>query len=131
MAGTPIDWGDTLVLNRVLEAALHASSDGILVVDEGGTIRFANQAATRRFGYRDLAGQELEVLIAPRDRDAHARRFADFVSRPSHRPMGRGVRLRGVRQDGSELEVSVALGHAQVRGAFVAHAAIRFLDEDE
>ena len=77
--------------------------DGIVLVDEEGTIVDVNPHALEMFDYerKDLVGERIELLVPERVRDAHTTERAAFMAQPRTRPMGIGLELRGRRRDGS------------------------------
>lgn len=85
--------------------------DGLLVIDAHGQIRQANQQTERMFGYQRsaLIGQPVEMLIPQRYRSKHRRHRAGYLAEPHTRPMGAGLELFGLRQDGSEFPVDIML----------------------
>jgi PAS domain S-box-containing protein len=92
--------------------ALDASSDGVLLIDEAGTIALANQRANAMFGYRpgELTGGDLAALI-PEEVRAHHRLFEQrYRDAPRARPMGTGLKIHAVRRDGTRFPAEVSLG---------------------
>ncbi len=103
-------------------AALHralfdAAADAILVVDGEGRIVLANPACSRVLGYSNTAllGMAVDRLV-PKRFGAHARHRATFAARPGARPMGRGMGLVALRDDGVELAVDISLAPVLVEG---------------
>ena len=88
---------------RTTHAMLESSSQGIFGIATDGTIRIANGAAHRMFGYApgELLGLSIEVLVDAPQRAAHARHRVDFFAAPKERPMMHGLKLEGRRKDGS------------------------------
>lgn len=83
----------------------------IVVVNELGIIQIANKRAEEIFGYppSDLLGKKIEVLIPTRYRAAHAHFLRSFFLDPSVRSMGAGRELFGLKKNGSEFPVEIAL----------------------
>ncbi len=88
---------------RTTQALLEASSQGIFGIDVDGTIRIANGAAHRMFGYApgELLGLSIEMLVDEGQRGAHARHRVSFFEAPRERPMMHGLKLEGRRKDGT------------------------------
>ncbi len=88
---------------RTTQAMLESSSQGVFGINEGGTIRIANGAAHRMFGYEpgELLGLPIEVLVDTPKRAAHARHRSIFFAEPKERPMMHGLKLEGRRKDGT------------------------------
>src|SRR5690554_3550150 len=97
---------------EITQHLLRSSPDALIVIDDRGEIRFANDTVTDVLGYQpeDLLGQPLEVLIPERLRARHGQHVANFVREPSNREMGaRLVDLYARRADGSEFAAGIRL----------------------
>jgi diguanylate cyclase (GGDEF)-like protein/PAS domain S-box-containing protein len=90
---------------------LDAAPDAMLLVDGEGRVRHANRLLLDLFGYEPAAllGEPVERLLPERLRERHAALRHRYTESPVTRPMGSGLRLAGVRQDGRELVVEVGL----------------------
>jgi PAS domain S-box-containing protein len=97
--------------DKAIAALLESAPDGILLVDEQGSIVVLNEAAEQLFGYsrEDLVGQKVELLVPSRFRERHAADRAGYLEVPRRRPMGIGFELCGLRKDGSEFPVEISL----------------------
>ena len=106
--------------------AVDASPAAMIMVDANGLIEFANAATERMFGYAifELIGQSIDILVPARSRDAHADRRRGFFANPSARPMGAGRDLYGVRKDGQEFPVEIALTPIEAEFGPIALATI-------
>jgi PAS domain S-box-containing protein len=95
--------------------------DGVVVVDAGGTVVYANRTLEHLFGYApgELLGRPVELLVPEAARPGHARHRRAYAAAPSARPMGAGLALIGRRRDGSEFPVDVSLGPSVSRGGLV------------
>ena len=91
--------------------ALDAAPNAILMVDPDGRIVLCNRHTERVFGHpRDtLIGRAVEVLLPNDRRQQHEAHRTEYASAPTPRAMGVGRELRGLRADGSEFPVEVAL----------------------
>ena len=114
-----------------LRSLLQSASDGVLVVDQSGTILSVNTRAEEMFDYpaNDLVGQPIEVLVPDRLHDVHHRYRGEFMRSPHTRPMGRGLDLTARRRDGSELPVEVGLGTAQSGDATLVTVVVTDITE--
>ena len=92
-------------------ALLEVAPDGILVVDEEGTILLANQRAELLFGYPSgqLVGLAVDLLVPDRFRRGHQHRREGYQADPHPRPMGVELELFGRRRDGAEFPVEISL----------------------
>ena len=93
-------------------AMIDSALDPIIGMDEHGRITEFNRAAERVFGYTraDVVGQVLaEVIIPPRFRHQHARGLARYLATGDSQILGRRLRLSGLRSDGVEFPVELAV----------------------
>lgn len=92
-------------------AVFEAAPDGILVVDEEGTIVSANARATELFGWGvgELLGKPVELLVPEHAAGVHHRHRARYMRSPQARPMGIGLELRAVRRNGEQFPVEISL----------------------
>ncbi|KAA5536186.1 PAS domain S-box protein [Taibaiella lutea] len=88
---------------------------GIIVIDDKADIVLANPFLLAQFNYTEaeLIGQPLSMLIPQRFHDAHENHLQQYNQLPKSRPMGLGMDLFARRNDGSEFEVEISLGHYQ------------------
>jgi PAS domain S-box-containing protein len=87
------------------------------MADASGRVVEFNPAAERTFGYtrEEALGRTLaELIVPPSLRERHSRAFARFVEVREQRLFGRRLELTGMRADGSEFPVELAL--SQVEG---------------
>ena len=90
---------------------LDALQDGAAVTDGDGVIAAASTRLEVMFGYSpgELHGLPVESLVPARLHDAHRRHRSAWARSPSPRPMGSGLRLAGLRKDGTTFPVRVGL----------------------
>jgi PAS domain S-box-containing protein len=100
--------------------------NGIVIVDEAGTIVLCNSEAEKLFGYDpgELLGQPVERLVPARFRERHPSYRDGFLGNPTKRQMGAGRDLTGVRKDGTEVPVEIGLNHVHSEGSLFVVAAI-------
>ncbi len=96
-----------------LRAYLECASQGVITVDAGGRIDMVNAQIEQMFGYQrdELLGESLEILLPERFRGVHTGHRAEYFSNPRARPMGLGLDLFGLRKDGMEFPIEIALSH--------------------
>ncbi|MCZ6663089.1 MAG: sigma 54-interacting transcriptional regulator, partial [Actinobacteria bacterium] len=96
-------------------SSFEAIPDAVIMAGRDGSIKFANRHAHRLFGYEgvELIGLSIDALIPEIYRKQHAQLVEGFFADPSARPMGTGRELRGLRRDGQEFPVEIAIGPAK------------------
>lgn len=114
-------------LRRVIDSA----PDATLVVSADGRIEFASRKTVDVFGWEpdDLVGQAVEVLMPESFRHGHVAERSAYVDAPRTRQMGAGLELSGLRRDGTEFPVEVALSPLQTDEGWKVVAAVRDVTE--
>jgi PAS domain S-box-containing protein len=105
-----------------IEVEIQDLPDAAVVVDPVGTIVAANGPAERLFGYDsgELIGSEIETLIPERFRSRHVGLRQQYTENPRPLPTGTGRELWGVKKDGGEFPVEIALGPIGATGRVLA-----------
>jgi PAS domain S-box-containing protein len=111
------------VQRRRAEAALRASEerfrtfgstvpDATFVIDEASRIVYVNDAVRRIFGYApsDLLGAPLTRLMPERHRPRHMEGMQRFLDTGERRVPWEGVKLEGLRKDGTEVPLEITYG---------------------
>ncbi|WP_171016128.1 EAL domain-containing protein [Ramlibacter sp. 2FC] len=111
----------------VAEAMVDASPDGLLLVDQDGTVLSANRAMHELSGYApdELIGQPVERLLPVEARLPHQELVRDYFSEPQARRMGPVRQFELLRKDHSLVTVDIALGQAQLMGRACAVVLVR------
>jgi PAS domain S-box-containing protein len=96
-----------------LTAVFNNATEGMLIVNKGGSIVLVNTFAEQLFGYRstELIGMNIENLLPDRLRVVHHDHREAFMANPETRPMGKGRELLAKRKDGMEFPVEISLSH--------------------
>lgn len=112
---------------ELARSALDAAPDAMLIIDDAGTICYANRQLSTLFGYEhaDVIGQSIEMLMPERFRSRHIGHRQSYISNVRVRPMGAGLELFGRRRDGGEFPVEISLAPVDDAGRVLVAAAIR------
>lgn len=109
-----------------LRALLDSAVDGIITIDERGTIEAANPAAERLFGYAvtEMVGRNVNMLMPSPFAQEHDAYLSNYLRTGQKKIIGVGREVTGRRKDGSVfplyLAVSeVSFGHRRVFTGFV------------
>jgi PAS domain S-box-containing protein len=107
--------------------------DAIIVVDHAGRVVRANPQAERLFGYAEseLRDQPIEMLMPERVRDVHHTHLHGYVGRPHVRPMGTGQELIGLKRDGQQFPVEIALSPINTPEGRLFLASVRDISETQ
>ncbi|HMM75879.1 MAG TPA: EAL domain-containing protein [Gammaproteobacteria bacterium] len=113
------------------ESVVEAMPDGVLLVDGGGTIRYANFAASRLFKYAkdELIGRDVSSLVPAPVRARHAGHVSGYARQRVARPMGKSADLRAVDRDGREFPVDIDLSPIDVDGTAFVCVTVRDVSE--
>src|SRR6516162_8413703 len=112
---------------ELARSVLDAAPDAMIIVDEAGTVCFANRQVSSLFGYsRDqVIGMDIEQLMPERFRRRHVAHRQEYEQALRSRAMGEGLALFGRRVDGSEFPVEISLSPIRTPEQLLIAAAIR------
>jgi len=87
------------LLNAIIENAI----DGIITIDEFGSIEHINPSALALFGYNrdELIGKNVSVLMPQPDKSRHDQYIANYRQTGERHIIGIGREVQGQRKDGS------------------------------
>jgi PAS domain S-box-containing protein len=113
--------------SELARSALDAAPDAMIIIDDTGTIRFANRQVSSLFGYghAEIIGLAVEHLMPERFRSRHHAHRHGYAEALRPRAMGEGLALYGRRLDGSEFPVEISLSPIRNGGELLVAAAIR------
>ena len=108
---------------------VETAPDGILLVNERGTIEIANEQAETMFGYPKsaLLGMQVEKLIPDRFREQHLENRNEYNAHPRKRKMGEHVATTALRMNGEEFPVAAALSATETPGGLLITCIVRDL----
>lgn len=117
--------------DELFRKAVEASPTAKVMIDQSGRITLVNRRTETLFGYdrSEMLGQNVEMLLPERFRDAHSGQRDAYASNPVSRSMGVGRDLFGRRKDGSEFPVEIGLSPIDTsRGPAVVSAIVDVSD---
>lgn len=117
-----------MLYRGILDSAL----DGIIVMDATGRVIEFNRVAESVFGYAnsEAVGKELaELIIPPALREAHRRGLAHFLKTSEGPLIGKRIEIIGIRKDGSQVLVELAITAVKIDNAPVFIAYLRDIAE--
>jgi len=101
-----------LVRNRAqLQAVVDTAVDAIVVIDRRGIIERFNRAAERMFGYQadEVIGKNVSVLMPSPYQDEHDAYMERYHRTGERRIIGIGREMHGLRKDGSQFPIDLAV----------------------
>ena len=122
---------DYLDARNRYEKLLESAPDALVYVGEDGRIVLYNAQLEKLFGHgsEDLIGKQLETLIPERLRAGHRAHLTGYFHNPRVRLMGTGLKIYGLRRDGSEFPADISLSPLESEGRLLAVAAVRDITE--
>jgi PAS domain S-box-containing protein len=140
--GVGYQLGEFLERNRATEAHRHSevlrssivdlALDCIITSDHRGVITEFNPASEATFGYRkaDVIGRQMvDLIIPPALREQHLRGMERYLKTGEARVLGRRIEITGMRADGSEFPVELAIVRVPIPGPPFFTAYLRDLTE--
>jgi PAS domain S-box-containing protein len=110
-------------------AYFEAALDCVIMADASGRVVEFNPAAERTFGYsrEEALGRTIaELIVPPSLRERHVSAFARLIQTGEGTMLGRRLELTGMRADGSEFPVELALSQVET-DPFLICGALRDL----
>jgi PAS domain S-box-containing protein len=116
---------------QTLQAIIRSASDAIITADEHGDIITWNPAAGHIFGYStdEAIGHPLTLIIPERFHADHLEGIARVASGGETHIIGKKVEVAGVRKDGREIPIELALATWEADGNRFFTGIIRDISE--
>ena len=116
---------------RRLRAIFDTTVDGILVIDDSGTMLSVNPAAERIFGYsaRELAGRNVSMLMPEPFRDEHDSYLGNYLRTGRRKIIGIGREVIGLRRDGSTFPMDLAVSEVRTDEGITFTGLVRDISE--
>ena len=101
-----------------LDAVFNTTVDGIIVIDEKGTIEEVNRGAVRMFGYPEpeVLGRNIKMLMPSPHHEQHDGYLENYLSTGAARIIGQGRQVSGRRRDGSTFPLHLSVGEMMING---------------
>ncbi len=126
MTGTVLDMTDSKQAESALRASeaqirsiFESAIEGIVVIDERGTIEQANPALAALLGYEDqeLVGRNISVIMPSPHREDHDRYLADYLRSGERHIIGTGREVVAMRKDGLCIDIYLSVSEMRVGSA--------------
>ncbi len=104
--------------NAHLRSILETVPDGMIVIDERGTVEFVSATAERMFGYAagDVVGRNVNMLMPSPYHENHDAYLTRYRTTGERRIIGIGRVVAGRRKDGSVFPMELSVGEMHVDG---------------
>lgn len=115
------------------QTILNNAADGIIAIQKNGKIDTFNKSAERLFGWKaeEVIGQSVNILMPPQEADVHDNYLQRHRTERVDRVLGRTRSLVGLRRDGSEFPLELALSEIVQDGEPLYIAMVRDITERE
>jgi two-component system sensor kinase FixL len=110
---------------------INSATDAIITINEDHVIVGYNRGAEQMFGYtrQEALGQDLNIIIPPPYKAEHRAYVRRYVATREARMIGKHVRLRAQRRDGSEFPMSISFSVAEIGDNLYFTGIIRDITE--
>lgn len=114
-----------------LRGVLESVVDGIITIDEHGTIQTANAAAIRIFGYslEELVGSNVKLLMPEPYHSAHDGYLRNFLTTGERKIIGIGREVVGQRKNGETFPLELAVSELVLNGRRIFTGLTRDITE--
>jgi len=119
-------------LEMLYHGILDTALDGIITMGADGRVLEFNPAAERLFGFsrQEAVGKELaELIIPPRMREQHRRGLGHYPKTGEGPVIGKRIEIAGVRKDGSEILIELAITALNIDSSPIFTAYLRDITE--
>jgi PAS domain S-box-containing protein len=95
---------------------LNTAADGIITIDEHGTVESFNAAAERVFGWSagEVIGRNVTMLMPPSYAEPHDSFIAAYLRSGERKVIGSGREVQGRRKDGNVFPMDLAVSEVQI-----------------
>lgn len=109
---------DALRNDSLFRALIRTAVDGIMVIDQKGTLQVYNEACVRLFQYSEdeVLGRNVKMLMPEPYRKEHDGYIERYRSTGEARIVGIGREVSGQRKDGSTFPMYLSVGEGQLYG---------------
>src|SRR5213596_4009304 len=121
-------------LEALSRTFLDSALDCIITMDATGCVREFNPASERVYGFTraEAVGKELaDLIIPPRLRERHRQGLAHYLKTGQGPLLGRLIEIAGLRRDGTEILVALAINATEIDGSPIFTAYLRDITEQK
>jgi PAS domain S-box-containing protein len=114
-----------------INSIVNSVVDAIITIDSNGLIESANSASERMFGYQrdELIGRNVKMLMPEPYRSEHDQYLRNYAQSGVPKIIGIGREVTGVRKDGSEFPVDLAVSQVQLGDRHMFTGVVRDISD--
>ncbi|MCB0733821.1 MAG: PAS domain S-box protein [Flavobacteriales bacterium] len=103
-------------LQKHFDSVIESAIDGILIIDQQGTILESNAAVTKLFGYDkdELLGSNITMLMPQPHRDLHDSYVRNYLETGMARIIGIGREVDGLKKDGTLFPFRLSVSEVKI-----------------
>jgi PAS domain S-box-containing protein len=114
-----------------MRAVVNTVVEGIITIDDRGTIENLNLSAARLFGYNpeEIIGRNVKLLMPEPYHSEHDRYLSNYLSTGQAKVIGLGREVMGRRKDGSIFPLELAVSEMRVAESRMFTGVVRDITE--
>ena len=119
--------------NDLVNMVLDSTVDGIISIDEDGTVITFNGAAERIFGFskKEVIGQNVKIFMTENDREQHDVFFTRHLKEHKSRRLLAGREVKGRRKDGTVIPIFLTARETNILGKVIFTANLHDLSKKQ
>ena len=116
-----------------LESVIDTAVDGIIIIDDKGSMIMANKAAVQLFGYTrgEMLGRNVNMLMPEPHHSRHDSYIGNYHQTGIGKIIGIGREVEGRRKDGSLFPFRLGVSHVSLEGRTIFAGVIHDLSEQK
>jgi PAS domain S-box-containing protein len=109
------------------------AADGIITIDDSGSITDYNNSCEHIFGYSydEMIGKNISVLVEQKHRDKHDAYIEKYLETGASKIIGKGREVKAVKKDGKIIDLYIAVSESSIEGKNIFTAIIRDMREQK
>ncbi len=130
------------IATKEVEAIVETAANGVITIDEKGTIKVFNPSAEKLFGWpqREVIGQNVTMLMGKKDSQRHASYIGKFLEKSEssgNKVQNSGREIYAKKRDGTLFPAYIAIGHRELKNnkhlfvAFIRDISVQKEKEQE
>ena len=114
-----------------MQAILDNAAEGIITIDEHGTIEIFNNAAQQLFGYsaKEAIGRNVDLIVPQPHKENHDDYLARYLETGEQRIMGAAREVEGQHKDGSLIPISLKVSEIHLASGRLFTALVEDIGE--
>jgi PAS domain S-box-containing protein len=107
--------------------------EGVITIDEQGSVRSFNAAAERIFGYpaQEVIGHNVSMLMSETDRSEHDDYMERYFQTGKAKVLATSREVMGLQKNGSEFPMQLAAGEMHLQDKLIFVGTVRDLTESK